>query len=128
MLCLAYQPISQLAETLSAADLHLVLMGNAFVGLVHPCKIYNILKVGAPLLYIGPQPSHISEILHEINGQFPCGWAEHGQVEAVVQQIMRLQKAIGPRDGNQEPAVARRFSRNVLMPQFVATLEVAAKS
>jgi colanic acid biosynthesis glycosyl transferase WcaI len=60
--CLPYQPLSELSGSLSAADLHVVLMGDPFVGLVHPCKIYNILKVGAPVLYIGPSPSHVTEI------------------------------------------------------------------
>ncbi|MBZ5696428.1 MAG: glycosyltransferase family 4 protein [Acidobacteriia bacterium] len=60
ILCLPYQPLDQLAGSLSAADLHVVVMGNGFVGLVHPCKIYNILSVGAPVLYIGPRPSTCS--------------------------------------------------------------------
>ena len=29
----------------------------------HPCKIYNILSVAAPVLYIGRRPSHLSEIV-----------------------------------------------------------------
>jgi colanic acid biosynthesis glycosyl transferase WcaI len=37
-LCLPYQPLSRLAASLSAADLHLVILGNAFVGLVHPLQ------------------------------------------------------------------------------------------
>ena len=57
VLCLPYQPLNELAASLSAADLHLVVMGDPFVGLVHPCKIYNIMRVGAPLLYIGPEPA-----------------------------------------------------------------------
>src|SRR5205807_812373 len=61
--CLPYQPLSELAASLSAADLHVVVMGEPFVGIVHPCKIYNILNVGAPVLYIGPSPSHITEMM-----------------------------------------------------------------
>ncbi|PYI89084.1 MAG: glycosyltransferase WbuB, partial [Verrucomicrobia bacterium] len=52
--CLPYRPLDQLAASLSAADLHVVVMGDRFVGIVHPCKIYNILTVGVPVLYIGP--------------------------------------------------------------------------
>src|SRR6185503_3701056 len=37
-----YQPREKLSASLSAADVHVVVMGEPFVGLVHPCKVYNI--------------------------------------------------------------------------------------
>ncbi len=48
IMCLPYQPLNKLANSLSAADLHVVVMGNPFAGIVHPCKIYNIVAIGAP--------------------------------------------------------------------------------
>ena len=68
--CLPYQPLSELSSSLSAADLHVVVMGDEFVGIVHPCKVYNILAVGAPVLYIGPEPSHVTDIASQQQGQF----------------------------------------------------------
>ena len=59
---LPYQPLSDLLKSLSAADLHVVVMGDPFVGIVHPCKVYNIMSIGAPTLYIGPTPSHVTDI------------------------------------------------------------------
>jgi colanic acid biosynthesis glycosyl transferase WcaI len=125
IMCLPYQPINCLAGTLSAADLHLVVMGNPFVGLVHPCKVYNILRVGSPLLYIGPEPSHVSEILHALNSGLSCGRAGHGEVDRVVEHILALMKNTVPRNGEQNASFAGRFSREVLLPQLVATLESA---
>ena len=52
LVCLPYQPLDKLSASLSAADLHVIIMGDPFVGIVHPCKIYNILGVGSPVLYI----------------------------------------------------------------------------
>ena len=75
VICLPYRPLNQLAGSLSAADLHVVVMGEAFVGLVHPCKIYNILSVAAPVLYIGPRPSHLSELLDDLDREYPGGSA-----------------------------------------------------
>ena len=95
LLCLPYQPLDQLAGSLSAADLHVVVMGDAFVGLVHPCKIYNILSVAAPVLYIGPRPSHLSEMLDGLNQEYPCASVAHGEVERVVQEIQRLRRQPG---------------------------------
>lgn len=130
IVCLPYQPLSQLAGALSAADLHLVVMGSPFVGLVHPCKIYNILRIGTPLLYIGPQPSHISEIIQQTTEWLPCASAQHGEVEQVIQHVMELKKTVPQRNGNCERCLsfADRFSKSVLLPQLVARLESAVQS
>ena len=125
MLCLPYQPMDQLAGTLSAADLHLIVMGNLFVGLVHPCKVYNILRVGSPLLYIGPQPSHISEILQALNGHLPFGQVKHGAVDQAVQNILRLKESASETTRERRLSLADRFSRKALLPQLVKVLESA---
>jgi len=121
--CLHYQPLDQLAGSLSAADLHVAVMGNGFVGLVHPCKIYNILSVGAPVLYIGPRPSHLSELLDNLVGEYPCAAAEHGEVDRVVEAIQRLHRQPVP-GLCQAPDRARAlFSRETLLPKLIAELE-----
>jgi glycosyltransferase involved in cell wall biosynthesis len=84
ILCLPYQPLKALSGSLSAADLQLVVMGDPFVGIVHPCKIYNILIVGIPCLYVGPAPSHVSDIAASVDSIF-C--ARHGDVAGVVAHI-----------------------------------------
>jgi colanic acid biosynthesis glycosyl transferase WcaI len=126
--CLPYQPMDQLAGILSAADLHLVVMGDPFVGVVHPCKIYNILRVGSPLLYIGPQPSHISEILQALDGKLPCAWAKHGDVDRVMEHIMASKKRMVQRNGESGVPLAKGFSKEVLLPRLAATLEENAKT
>src|ERR1035437_5526588 len=109
VLCLPYQPLDQLAGSLSAADLHVVVLGNTFVGLVHPCKIYNILSVGAPVLYIGPRPSHLSEVLDPIHHDYRCASASHGEVDRVVEQIgwIRRQSSLASR----QPPTDREHTR-----------------
>jgi len=124
ILCLPYQPMNELAGALSAADLHLVVMGNPFVGIVHPCKVYNILRVGSPLLYVGPQPSHVSEILQALDGQLSCGSAEQGEVDRVVDCILALKKQRTVRPGEERGmAVAKNFSKEILLPRLVEALE-----
>jgi glycosyltransferase involved in cell wall biosynthesis len=123
VLCLPYQPLEELAGSLSAADLHLVVMGDPFVGLVHPCKIYNILRIGAALLYVGPEPSHISEILQQLNGHLPFGRVKHGAVDQVIQNILRLKKSASETTRERCLPLADRFSRETLLPQLVKVLE-----
>jgi colanic acid biosynthesis glycosyl transferase WcaI len=123
ILCLPYQPLDQLAGSLSAADLHVVVMGNSFVGLVHPCKIYNILSVAAPVLYIGPRPSHLSEILDPINRDYLCASAAHGEVDRVVQQIEWVRRQASLTNRQPPTRASTLFSKEALLPRLIEELE-----
>ena len=112
--CLPYQPLNELSGSLSAADLHVVVMGEKFVGIVHPCKVYNIMSVGAPVLYIGPEPSHITDIASR-HGNFLL--ASHGDVEAVVAAILQATQF-----RQHQPLIS--FSKDRLLPQLINVIEV----
>jgi hypothetical protein len=119
--CFPYQPFDKLPASLSAADLHAVVMGNEFVGIVHPSKVYNILAVGSPFLYIGPRETHISEIVAKLNGSFRSYEARHGDVERVVQQI--LKEFNSHESDRQVPSIAKSFSKETLLPRMIRLLE-----
>ena len=123
IICLPYQPLAQLAGSLSAADLHVVVMGDPFVGLVHPCKIYNILSIAAPVLYIGPQPSHVSELLEAPDHEYPLAAVAHGEVDGLVQQIKLLRHEPRPTHRRTPARVRSLFSKEVLLPRLIAELE-----
>ena len=123
VLCLSYQPISQLAASLSAADVHLVVMGQPFVGIVHPCKLYNVLCVGSPVIYIGPTPSHISEALGQIDGQARWRAAAHGQADLVIQYILEMKQSMSPTGRAQPAPLLEAFSKNTLLPKLIAVIE-----
>jgi colanic acid biosynthesis glycosyl transferase WcaI len=123
--CLPYQPQEELAGSLSAADLHLVVMGDAFVGIVHPCKVYNILAAGAPFLYIGPKQSHIADLAANPQANSSVRITGHGQVESVVAQVLDAARNWGE-DRSYRRAFANQFSRQVLVPQMIGILEAIA--
>lgn len=83
-----YVPAEELAGALSAADAHVVVMGHPFVGIIHPSKIYNALRVGAPVLYIGPRPSHVTDLLETLGGSDEA--VEHGEVDRAVEALRRM--------------------------------------
>jgi colanic acid biosynthesis glycosyl transferase WcaI len=116
VICLPYVAEEKLAGSLSAADLHVVLMGDAFTGIVHPCKIYNVLRVGAPVLYIGPPESHVADLVARVPMRaYP---ARHGEVDAVVAAILQARAAPPP---SREPQDLP-FSRDVLLSQTMAAV------
>ena len=76
-------------HSLSAADIHIVSLGQNMVGIIHPCKIYGAMAVARPILFLGPKPSHISDLLdkHDIGLQIP-----HGDTPATLAAIRRLRE------------------------------------
>jgi glycosyltransferase involved in cell wall biosynthesis len=118
VLCLPYQPLNRLAASLSAADAHAVVMGEAMLGLVHPCKIYNILAVGAPVIYIGPRPSHVTEILNRLGDGYPSICAMHGEADILAGQIQYLRQS-GVEGKRQLPVeTLAAFSQASLLPRL----------
>lgn len=83
---LPYQERAELSRLLSAADLHAVVLGDAFVGAVHPSKVYGAMAVGRPFVYIGPEGYETPAQTLIENGA--DGYrAVHGQPDALAEII-----------------------------------------
>ena len=120
VLCLPYQPFETLSASLSAADLHVVIMGDQYVGIVHPCKIYNVITLGIPFLYIGPTESHVRDIMTKVASV--AYTATHGDVASVVANILQATRSTA--DGLPLRAQLRNgFSKDVLVPQLISVIE-----
>jgi colanic acid biosynthesis glycosyl transferase WcaI len=124
-----YQPMSELAGSLSAADLHVVVMGDPFVGIIHPCKIYNILSVGTPVLYIGPPESHITDIFFTKDTDQARCVAPHGDVDTVVRYINDNASGASRELSTSAPgSTAHAFSKHAVMPRMIEALQSMSDS
>lgn len=128
VICLPYQPLDKLSASLSAADAHVVVMGDAMLGLVHPSKIYNILTVGAPVIYIGPEPSHVTEILSGLNSRHPWVGVRHGNAGKLVSEIHQLRQDSVAHDRRPPTEVETQFSQATLLPRLVSLIETMGRS
>lgn len=82
-----YAPREQLSESLAAADAHLVSLLPQLEGLVVPSKLYGILAVGRPVLFIGAPDGEIAKIVTEHG----CGFAiAPGDDAALADRIVEL--------------------------------------
>jgi hypothetical protein len=128
VISLPYQPMSELKYSLSAADVHVVSLGQEMVGIVHPCKIYGAMSVGRPILFFGPRPSHVADILDEnmIGRQ-----VEHGDVTGAVEAIRAFAEApsemLARMGRTAQHALAERFTETKLCGEFCDRLEEALK-
>lgn len=124
MISLPYQPLEALSATLGAADVHVVSVGDTTVGIMHPCKIYSAMAIGRPILLLGPQPCHASEIIAEHR----IGWhLSHGDVAgtdaALREAALETRDQVAARGMRASEVAHRLFSRQVLLGQFVAIIE-----
>ena len=62
---LPYQPREILADSLAAADVHLVSLLPALEGLIVPSKFYGILAAGRPVVFIGDTDGELARIIRE---------------------------------------------------------------
>lgn len=121
---LPYVPLNETQFSLSAADLHVVTMGDAMVGCVHPCKVYGVMSVGRPFLMFGPQNCHVGEIVK----RYGVGWAiEHGKVDEAAQLLRKISSLpnkelmrLGDRARN---VVEEKYLRKVLCLKFCEAFE-----
>jgi glycosyltransferase involved in cell wall biosynthesis len=123
---LPYQPLADLRDSLSAADVHAVSLGSEMVGIIHPCKAYGAMAVGRPLLYFGPRPSHISDLLDT----YPIGrCVMHGDVDgavAAIEELARMTPAARAEIGRAAQAVLRQtLGQELLCSRFCDRLELA---
>jgi hypothetical protein len=132
--CLPYQPQDELSAVLSAADMHVVVMGEKFPGIVHPCKVYNILAVGTPLLYLGPVESHLGDIIAKLDAPGRAMQTPHGQPELLSKLISDAARgyAIGRENRfgagvrfaqSGQLSLAAAFSKTTLLPKLINEIE-----
>jgi glycosyltransferase involved in cell wall biosynthesis len=95
-----FQPETQLSESLSLPDLHLVCLQPALEGLMVPSKFYGVAAAGRPTLFIGDVKGEIPAILRAAD----CGTAVSvGDADGLAEYILRLRN---------EPALAERLGEN----------------
>jgi glycosyltransferase involved in cell wall biosynthesis len=84
---LPYQPRTELLNSLSAADVHIVTVGDAVPGIVHPSKVYGAMAVGRPILLVGPPENHVADIMAEHD----IGWhVLNGDVDGAVRVLQEI--------------------------------------
>ena len=82
-----YQPIDRLSESLSVASVHLVTLEENLEGLIVPSKVYGILAVGKPIIFIGSKRGEFSRLLND----YDCGSVvEVGSVSEMKKEIIEL--------------------------------------
>jgi colanic acid biosynthesis glycosyl transferase WcaI len=125
--CLPYQPKDQLSASLSSADLHLVVMGAPYVGIVHPCKIYNILALGLPFLGLGPERCHLADLAAVLSDKRYARLGRHGDVAGLVAVLQESAETGALPPSEESRRVAEEFSQTRLRPRLIDVIAAAGQ-
>lgn len=91
-LFLPYQDKVNLSETLSVADVHIVSLNTKVDGYIFPSKIYGIMAVAKPIIFIGDPQGDASQFIEEKQ----CGaTVQEGDAEGLFKQILHLKNNVG---------------------------------
>ena len=66
-----YQPREHLSQSLSVADVHLVLLRSELEGLIVPSKFYGIAAAGRPVMFVGAADGELARLIR----RYDCGVA-----------------------------------------------------
>jgi colanic acid biosynthesis glycosyl transferase WcaI len=102
---LDYAPRARVREHLSAADVHLMSMDEAWQGLMVPSKLQASFAVGRPVIYVGGRNCETASWIQESGG----GWViEQQDVKGLLEAIRCAQD---PVERRQRGAAARDFAK-----------------
>ena len=121
---LPYQPLETLRYSLSAADVHVVTVGQSVVGVVHPCKIYGAMSVARPILLIAPDPCHVSDLVE------PCGVGWHvqqGDVDTTVDVLRSIRatdhETLHAMGNKARKIIQEQYRKDSLLREFADVVE-----
>ncbi|MFT5617046.1 MAG: colanic acid biosynthesis glycosyl transferase WcaI [Arenicella sp.] len=83
---LPYQPRENIHNSLGSSDYQVVILGDGQVGYTHPNKVYGAMFIGKPILYVGPTPSHVTDILEKTEGNIAV---PHGSVNKIRDELLK---------------------------------------
>lgn len=126
-LSLPYQPLATLRDSLSAADVHVVSLGPDMVGIIHPCKVYGAMAVARPVLYFGPRPSHVTDLIEQSAIGVAAAHGDVAGAEAAIGTLRSLPPAERDEMGRRAQATLREsLSRAELCGALCAAVEKVA--
>jgi len=123
-----YVPQAQLNESLNQADVCLVTLARGYEGLIVPSKIYGIMAVGKPALYIGPPFGEIPDLIR----RHSIGWVvEPGDENQLVKVILEAARDPSLRisyGANARRAFEAFYERKIATAKYLRVFEACVNA
>ncbi|HUY18542.1 MAG TPA: glycosyltransferase family 4 protein [Candidatus Binataceae bacterium] len=119
---LPYRPREELAESLSAGDLHLVPLFPGAAGCVVPSKIYGILAAGRPFVAIMEDSAEIARLARENSVGFVVQPGDADGLARTIRQAAAEPAELAAMGVRARQLAEQRFDRNIATRKFAEVL------
>jgi glycosyltransferase involved in cell wall biosynthesis len=117
------QPRSELAEVLSAADLHFISLRPGCEGLMVPSKFYGALAAARPVLYEGEGSGEVARLITEINCGTVVAPGDSAALTGAVSRYLQYPEERARAGSAAAAAYRTRFSRNIGSGEIVKEIQ-----
>jgi colanic acid biosynthesis glycosyl transferase WcaI len=125
---MSYRPKEQLAESLSAADLHLIPLAPGTGGCLVPSKIYGILAAGRPFVAIMEDSAEIARLAREHKVGFVSPPGDGASLADRVLDATGVPAELKRMGQRARMLAVERFDRKVATRRFAHMLEEVAQA
>jgi colanic acid biosynthesis glycosyl transferase WcaI len=120
---LPYQPREELGDSLAAADVHLVTLLPALEGLILPSKLYGVLAVGRPILFIGDPDGDIAQVIREARCGLTIAPNAGSDLVAAIRQLQSDRAICAAMGARARAALVERYTMTRAIERWAALLE-----
>jgi colanic acid biosynthesis glycosyl transferase WcaI len=123
---LPFQPPELLADSLSAADAHLISLLPALEGLIVPSKLYGILAAGRPAVFIGDPDGEVARVVREHNCGVAVAVGESGRLAAELRSMLDAPRRLEAMGRNARRLAEERYTSDHAVADWSQMLESIA--
>lgn len=118
-----YQPREKLADSLAAADLHLISLKEGVEGIMVPSKLFGIMAVARPSVFVGHPSSEISRVLAESDSGVTIREGDGAGLAAAILGFAGDRARAARMGANARRGLEGRYDRDTACRMWVELLE-----
>ncbi len=106
-------------EILKKTNIALVCLRKGMIGLGVPSKVYNLMALGLPILYIGDKKSEIDNYIKEFDIGWSFNWSERNELLDFLENIHNVNfKLIKIKGDNAHHLAIKKFSERLVLNKY----------
>ena len=117
-----YQPPELLADSLAAADVHLVSLLPALEGLIVPSKLYGILAAGRPAVFIGSLSGDVAKVIQDHGCGIAVGVGESEKLATALRLWRNDSGTVRQMSDNARRVALEHYTPNQAVASWLALL------